>query len=563
MDYYENLSYRELQQEAKKIGVKSLRVTRQRLLEQIQQIYDQGDQIAREKEEARGKEKEREIQERERAKVTKREIQERERAKEKEREIQERERAKRKEREIQERERAKVTKREIHEREKGKVKEREKRQSSPLPAKRSSESEAILRRERPDLYAFLQNYIDKVPSVRQKEYPWDIILDELNAMNMEDHEFLESLINVREDQIMNLSLSIPPSLFERFPVLLYAILLRRSVQDPWISLIVASSGAYNIYPFSELLKTPLYDDLESLHPFARLVLSSQTGRNLERTTYLCWLEIRRTYDKNTYLVFLRLFLEALLSNDPVPLIELHGEEMSSSDSQKYLPFTEEILNTYLSIYEALRNRDAALIFIHHLERLILSTKRVPQATYLILKFVKTEAFFEYIGALLKNALDYVPMPFGLPHTSIHLVSVTHEILLLERITPTFASVLRDITPHEREQFYLENKFSQQLGRVMADLFIRDEPHSLSSYAESLSILSQYLRLNLSLLLNALFREIIQYSRQKKKLMSFLTSLIENAPTTQGRDIIETIEKQKDLLSSKDRAKLRKVYLKRR
>lgn len=43
MDKYEKISYRELQQEAKKLGVKSLRVTRERLLEQIHNILNEGE----------------------------------------------------------------------------------------------------------------------------------------------------------------------------------------------------------------------------------------------------------------------------------------------------------------------------------------------------------------------------------------------------------------------------------------------------------------------------------------------------------------------------------------
>ena len=383
-------------------------------------------------------------------------------------------------------------------------------------------------------------------------------------MNREERGLLEFVINAREKEILQLmNYRNILSLFERFPVLLSAIIIRR--RDPSISLIVVASGAHRLHPFFDLLRTPIYADLGNLHPFARLVASSQEERNLEETTYLCWLEIRRAYDKNTYLVFLRLLLEALFSNDPIPLIDSHGREMASIDSQKYLPLTEDILNIYSSFYEKLEmdNEEAALIFLHHLKDLILSTKRIPQPTYLILKFVKTEAFFEYMKALMKNAIDYVPMPFGLPHTSIHLVSVTHKILLLERIAPTFASLLRSLIFQKREELYFENIFSQQLGRVMVNLFIENGTYSLSSYTESLTLLSQYLSINLSLLLETLFGALSSYPEQKKKLVSFLIGVIENAPTVQGRDIIKTIEEERSLLNSKDRAKLKKIYVKRR
>lgn len=498
MEYYEKLPYRELQQEAKKLGVKPLRVTRQTLLKQIEIILNKSNLK---------KEKEQDFP------------------------IPDKRQKERKNLEPEP--------------------ERRLRQEPPfIPAKRQGpKSQDIIRKENPTLHDFLSSTIDGVPGIDSN--PWDIVFDELNTMSKEQSRLLQFLINIKEHQIpeiMGIDHKEIFALFNEYPVLLYATILRIIPEDPWISLIIVSSGAHHLYPSSQLLKHPIYDDLEKLHPFARLVISAQEGNNLDRTTYLCWLHIRYKlgYDENSYLVFLKLLLEAIIINDSSFLIEEHGREMSNEDSQKYLPLTEDILNSYLRIYEELRNEDR-LTFVGYINKLILSTKRKIHNTYVILKFVKSGAFSGYIEFLL----EYIPF-------SPDFLTITHTILLMERITPTFASVVKNHIRTEEKQYYIENNFSSILGRKIVDLFITDSDVILI-YAENLSILSQYLNLNLSLLLEELFSALSKFPKKKKILINFLSVLIMNISTVQGRSIMETIKRDENIFNRKDKQKLKKMF----
>lgn len=139
-------------------------------------------------------------------------------------------------------------------------------------------SKTVFKERNEELYSFLSSTIENIPSLRQKkvlpftENPWDMALDELNAMNNTEYDILSLFVNGDEREISEMIVMDKVlSFLEKFPILSYSIILRRKTDNPWICNIIVLSDASNLHPYKELLSEPL-------HPFSSLYLSEEVEK---------------------------------------------------------------------------------------------------------------------------------------------------------------------------------------------------------------------------------------------------------------------------------------------
>lgn len=240
-----------------------------------------------------------------------------------------------------------------------------------------TEAEEILTQNNKDLYLFLLPVIDKVPSIRQEKYadfeenPWNLVLDELNAMNELVYRILNVLVNENEPSVTHAIMEKRTELssfFQNYPILSYAIVTKRLAEESWMINTIVFSKAYLTYPHSEILKTLKRKDL---HPFSRFFLAENIKEiNAAIDDFYKYMRkyVRekgtQVYDPILYLFFLRLLEDSIENNekieiDPNSILDGFFKYFiapHSSDVRQppYVPLNNDILFTYFSIYEKTR-----------------------------------------------------------------------------------------------------------------------------------------------------------------------------------------------------------------
>lgn len=261
-------------------------------------------------------------------------------------------------------------------------------------------AEDILFEQNRDLYDFILPVIDNVPSIRQhpeapfKENPFNMILDELNAMTELEHKIIETLINGNEKEILALLPDYSQRLydiFQKYPVLSYAILARRISKEPWIQVAVVQSGASGLYPHSDIID-------ESFSSFSNLHLFYEIKDISEAIAFIK----AKGFDK----IYIELFWLRLLQyikhdkENKIPREYYRLFEMEKKEGIP-LPLNREIMNILDDIYETYRESypEEALIFAKAVTRSIVSNKR--KNTDCIIYLIASKMFRQVVNRIRK------------------------------------------------------------------------------------------------------------------------------------------------------------------
>lgn len=422
----------------------------------------------------------------------------------------------------------------------------------------STFSETLLRQSNEDLHDFLAPVMNKIPSMREKaiaafeENPWSLILDELNAMDEEEYSLLEIITNRKEEDFFTLVAFEDEtiySMFEKYPVVLYSILLRRRVEDPWIQILVVLTHSFSLYPFGNFMKEPLYTK-EEFHPFSNMFLYPS-----QRTFSLAEDYIRRLNRKiSPILIFLR-------------IMAMHLKEEIFSVSSYYgifedydLPLTKDILETLFSIYEIYlqSNPKEAFIFANVVTEKILTPDQ--DEINLTLQFIKSSLFHDMMKEIVDAANSSDDMiivgPYGgsLPSIS-HLSNMLENVLFMnnEEIVLEIANILKKFVQHRSVEL-----LSASFGRKAAFKIYRNI--EMDSFARNIVIFINFSILYIRSLLVTLFDQTKYYKPYRKRLYEFLVTLLENLKKENKKEAVNIIRIYAGHhLSGRDMKRLEKYF----
>lgn len=421
-----------------------------------------------------------------------------------------------------------------------------------------SDAQRTLFEQNRDLHDFLLPIIDNVPSMRPtpeapfKENPWNIILDELNAMTESQYDILDILTNGEERDIFALVVNnstILYNMFESYPLLTYAIVARRRVEDPWIQIAVVLSDASSLYPHSDFIKEPLYTK-EEFHPFSSLYLSNGTKGVFEAVDVIKFLN----YDENAILEFWRSLLR-YSGADKIPIEYYRLFEIENKEGIT-LPLNEDILDIYSSIYEVYEEShpQEAFIFANAVARSIISDKR--EETSHMIVFMQMPMFHQMVKELLKIPHEPIVIYYSgktvLPIN--YLINAFIDPLLFMTDNGPIDQLGRSLIPFSRTLRFRASGF---IGRVIGGLYWTDNSKNMTTYGHNLGIFSNYNILALPYLIDEAM--IINSKKIKEQIFRFFDALL-RASNEDNKTIIKYAlsSHRKRLISVADRKKLEKI-----
>lgn len=417
----------------------------------------------------------------------------------------------------------------------------------------STEAEEILLENNEDLYRFLFPVIDKVPSLRQEKYagfeenPWNLVLDELNAMNELDYDVLNVLVNGDENYVSYLIAMEKERLFlffEQYPILSYSIVYRRRPEDPWIINAVIISEAYRLYPHSNLIEEPLYRE-EEFHPFSRFFLVKNV-EEADMAMHHSYEYIRKNsgtvYDEGLYLLFLKV-LEHVLTN-----VEKINTSSILSNYYYYffqmkpemLPLTEEILFSYFSIYKKLKSEDAPFFRLNITPSIFLPHTPLP----LFEEYVRSTMFFDHMTFLIdvyEKKKIWVHLQTIETHIGMNFTNIFNRD---DDAAKILIKALKEYEIPSNIMLNLSSYFHMNIKRT----------NSISEniYAKNLVLFANSLNMDMTLFIKGFFGYIGDYYSPilKEKILRFLSIIVKEAKNKE--EVKESIRNEgKKYLSSED------------
>lgn len=439
----------------------------------------------------------------------------------------------------------------------------------------SSLDEAIIREKNEDLYFFLLPVIDKIPSLRQEptapfeENPWSTILDELNAMNENEYNLLNALTNEDEVNVFGILAfngEAVYAMFEKYPILLYGILLRRRrEEDPWIQIAVVLSNAYQLYPFERFIEEPLYKK-EEFHPFSTMFLFPSKDSFFIAQNY-----IRRLHTQGgAILIYLRI-IATNLREEMIPLSYYDGifgdyldphADYYGHYTTYHFPLFEEILEILFIIYDLYRIKDEkeAFIFANVVTNSILIRDRDDSTT---IKFLQSDMFINMMKKIIKeteNRTKYIATGVNVYlNPSTRLGYIMQKILLLEKEEIVLAAsvVLKELAI---PQNILSNIF-KHIGRRISLALSQNE--KMVIFARNILILSHKIQIPFYCMIYHVFEYMDDYKDYKpfkKPLYNFLSTLLQGLKKEDREQIVPTIKRNiSSYLSERDVKRLEKIY----
>lgn len=298
-------------------------------------------------------------------------------------------------------------------------------------------SKEILKHNNEELYYFIESIIEEIPSLRQepilpfKESPWNMILDELNAMNNNDYNTLSLFVNGNESDLSKMIVVDKENIvlfLERFSVLSYAVLLRRTKDDSWILNTIVLSGSSTLQPYSKLLDKPL-------RPFSSLYLAEKTEKvQIYMKEAFEYIKLHH-FDENLYALYLYIVKEKLYPDHPHASIFL---DLLSSTTIDQFPLNKTIFFIYVDIFYKIEGlTQNRFDYYHELRYASLFAFHITQSVFrpttsltLFTIYINHKIFRKHIDIVM-GLMKRRAIRTGFPNLNLYITSLIDKTLKRE------------------------------------------------------------------------------------------------------------------------------------